>query len=208
MSQGPGELEKKNKKIPLDAQPPALIGWNKVIWGRYRGAWGAKWWDRRSLLLFHSAVRHPAALTACAAVNTEIYYSPSASRTLGNHRCTPCNSIREEEEEEKNTSIHAFWKFAFAAPFALWMQRDTLIRGDLKTLRCFWWLVNHNKWCNRITRAFKEQRPESFFFFISPPPECPECAVQVRAEVMPDEDPFQTRLDVAANSAVVPSAGH
>lgn len=42
------------------------------------------------------------------------------------------------------------------------MQQHTLIRGDHKTLRCYWWLVNHNKWCNSIRRAFKAQRAEYF----------------------------------------------
>lgn len=32
------------------------------------------------------------------------------------------------------------------------IQQHTLIHGDHKTLRCYWRLVNQNKWCNGIKR--------------------------------------------------------
>lgn len=57
-------------------------------------------------------------------------------------------------------------RFVFAPLYVcLRMRQHALICGNRKTLRCYWWLVNHNKWCNSFTRAFKSQKAERFFFF-------------------------------------------
>lgn len=110
------------------------------------GARGGKRWDRRSLPLPSSAVRHPPALPACAAVNIEIYYTRAFHHLLHMQGCTLL--LNEEKKKQRKRK-----RFFLLHCMCVWgIQQHTLIHGDHKTLRCYWRLVNQNKWCNGIKR--------------------------------------------------------
>lgn len=105
----------------------------RAVWG----ARGGKWWDRRSLLLFYSAVCHPPTLPACATVNIEIYYTLAFHHLLHTLRTCAAHLVFEFKKKRK---------FVFAALYVcLRMQQHTLICGDHKTVRCYWWLVKKKK---------------------------------------------------------------
>lgn len=135
----------------------------------FRAVWGArggKWWDRRSLLLFYSAVCHPPTLPACATVNIEIYYTLAFHHLLRTLRTVLRTLFFLLKKKRKFVLLHCMSVWGCSS--VLWFHRDH------KTLRCYWWLVNQNKWCNSIKRAFKARR----LYFSK----CPLCIHMAQAE--------------------------
>lgn len=101
----------------------------RAVWG----AWGGKWRDRRSLLLFYSAACHPPTLPACAAVNIEIYYTLAFHHLLHTPRtraATPCYWIKKR-------------RICFAV--YLRMEQHSLIYRAHTIFRCYWWFGCNNK---------------------------------------------------------------
>lgn len=139
--------KKKGKEAPAWCSDGCFNWLNKIIWEQYVGHEGGKRWDRRSFPPTLLCDIHQ--LPACAAVNIEIYYTRAFHHLLHVQGCTVLlNKKKKRERQRKKKKM-----FLLLCGMCVWgMQQHTLIHVDHKTLRCYWRLVNHNKWCNGIKR--------------------------------------------------------
>lgn len=116
------------------------------------GAEEGKWWDRRSSLLFYSAVCHPPTLSACATVNIEIHYTQAFHHLL--HTLKTCAALPGIEFLKK---IIIVW--------------GCCIRWFLGTRRCSdvtdgWWIITN--YIIASNRLYKDKEQSIWFMFSVP----------------------------------------